>query len=67
MLAIVCLSHPARALTQDDVLSAEVLPGWRTEQGTYMTALRLTLAGFIVLMLAYAGSRFVLEVLLQRT
>ena len=43
-LAILCLSHPARALTQADVLSAEVLPGWRTEQGTYMAALRLTLA-----------------------
>jgi ABC-type uncharacterized transport system permease subunit len=37
------------------------LRGWRGR-----TALRLTLAGFIVLMLAYAGSRFVLEVLLQR-
>ena len=44
VLAITCLSHPARAMTQDDVLSAEVLPGWRTEQGTYMAALRLTLA-----------------------
>jgi DsbC/DsbD-like thiol-disulfide interchange protein len=44
VLAIACLSHPARAVTQDDVLSAEVLPGWRTEQGTRMAALRLTLA-----------------------
>ncbi|MFY8145805.1 MAG: protein-disulfide reductase DsbD domain-containing protein, partial [Rhodobacter sp.] len=44
VLALACLSHPARAMTQDDLLSAEVLPGWRTEQGTHMAALRLTLA-----------------------
>jgi len=36
--------------------------GWRGR-----TALRLTIAGFMVLLLAYVGSRFVLEVLLQRT
>lgn len=35
--------------------------GWRGR-----IALRWTLAGFIALMLAYVGSRFVLEVLLQR-
>lgn len=35
--------------------------GWRGR-----TALRLTLAGFFVLLLAYVGSRFVLEVLLGR-
>lgn len=35
---------PARAMSQADILSAELLPGWRTESGSYMTALRLTLA-----------------------
>jgi ABC-type uncharacterized transport system permease subunit len=37
------------------------LRGWRGR-----TALRLTLAGFVLLMLAYVGSRFVLEVVLGR-
>lgn len=36
--------------------------GWRGR-----TALRWTLVGFVMLMLAYVGSRFVLEVVLQRT
>jgi len=36
--------------------------GWRGR-----VALRWTLAGFITLLLAYVGSRFVLEVVLQRT
>jgi ABC-type uncharacterized transport system permease subunit len=36
--------------------------GWRGR-----TALRWTLTGFAMLMLAYVGSRFVLEVLLHRT
>ena len=35
--------------------------GWRSQ-----TATRLTLAGFAVLMLAYFGSKLVLEVILQR-
>jgi ABC-type uncharacterized transport system permease subunit len=35
--------------------------GWRGR-----TALRWTLSGFVTLLLAYVGSRFVLEVLLQR-
>lgn len=35
--------------------------GWRGR-----TALRLTIGGFTVLLLAYVGSRFVLEVILQR-
>lgn len=35
--------------------------GWRGK-----TALRFTLTGFVTLLLAYVGSRFVLEVLLQR-
>jgi ABC-type uncharacterized transport system permease subunit len=37
------------------------LRGWRGR-----TALRLTLAGFAVLLLAYVGTRFVLEVILHR-
>jgi ABC-type uncharacterized transport system permease subunit len=36
--------------------------GWRGR-----VALRWTLAGFVMLLLAYVGSRFVLEVVLQRT
>ena len=36
--------------------------GWRGR-----TALRLTLAGFVLLLLAYVGSRFVLEVVLGRS
>ncbi len=35
--------------------------GWRGR-----TALRWTLAGFVVLMLAYFGSKFVLEVVLKK-
>ena len=38
------------------------LRGWRGR-----VALRWTIAGFITLMLAYVGSRFVLEVLLARS
>ena len=36
--------------------------GWRGK-----TALRLTLGGFALLLLAYVGSRFVLEVILRRS
>jgi ABC-type uncharacterized transport system permease subunit len=36
--------------------------GWRGR-----IALRWTLAGFVTLLLAYVGSRFVLEVILGRT
>jgi ABC-type uncharacterized transport system permease subunit len=36
--------------------------GWRGR-----TALRWTLTGFVMLLLAYVGSRFVLEVLLARS
>ncbi|MEZ5739973.1 MAG: cytochrome c biogenesis protein CcsA [Burkholderiaceae bacterium] len=36
--------------------------GWRGQR-----ALRLTLAGFVVMLLGYTGSRFVLEVILHRT
>src|SRR5690606_21527752 len=35
--------------------------GWRGK-----TAIRWTLSGFVLLLLAYAGSKFVLEVLLSR-
>ena len=35
--------------------------GWRSQ-----TAVRLTLAGFIILMLAFFGSKLVLELVLQR-
>jgi len=37
------------------------LRGWRGR-----IALRYTLAGFVFVVLAYTGSRFVLEVILQR-
>ena len=43
------------------LLTGRWLRGWRGRQ-----ALRWTLAGFIALLLAYVGSRFVLEVVLQR-
>jgi len=38
------LASPAAALTQDDVLSATLLPGWRGGDGQHMAALALTLA-----------------------
>ena len=44
------------------LLAGRWLYGWRGR-----TALRWTLAGFLMLMLAYPGSRFVLEVILGRT
>lgn len=44
------------------LLGGRWLRGWRGR-----TALRWTLAGFVFLLLAYIGSRFVLEVLLGRT
>jgi ABC-type uncharacterized transport system permease subunit len=44
------------------LLVGRVVFGWRGR-----TALRWTLTGFAMLMLAYVGSRFVLEVLLHRT
>lgn len=43
------------------LLAGRWLYGWRGR-----TALRWTITGFVVLMLAYPGSRFVLEVLLHR-
>jgi ABC-type uncharacterized transport system permease subunit len=44
------------------LLVGRLVFGWRGR-----TALRWTLTGFAMLMLAYVGSRFVLEVLLQRS
>jgi len=44
------------------LLLGRVLYGWRGR-----TALRWTLSGFVMLLLAYVGSRFVLEVLLHRS
>jgi DsbC/DsbD-like thiol-disulfide interchange protein len=35
---------PALATTQEDVLSAELLPGWQMESGAHMAAMELTLA-----------------------
>ncbi len=48
MLKILCfiaiLTAPAAAFTQEDVLHAELLPGWRGADGRHMAALSLTLA-----------------------
>ena len=44
------------------LLAGRYLRGWRGR-----TALRWTLSGFVMLLLAYVGSRFVLEVLLGRS
>ena len=43
------------------LLLGRMVFGWRGR-----TALRWTITGFVMLMLAYVGSHFVLEVLLQR-
>jgi len=48
-------------LTFGALLAGRALYGWRGR-----TALRWTLSGFLMLFLAYVGSRFVLEVLLHR-
>ena len=48
-------------LTFGLLLGGRALYGWRGR-----TALRWTLSGFVLLILAYIGSRFVLEVLLHR-
>ena len=48
-------------LTFGALLAGRALYGWRGR-----TALRWTLSGFVMLFLAYVGSRFVLEVLLHR-
>ena len=38
------MAGPAGAWSVEDVLQAQVLPGWRTAEGTHMAALHLTLA-----------------------
>ncbi len=38
------LATPALATTQDDVLSARLLPGWQTDNGAHMAAVELLLA-----------------------
>lgn len=38
------LAAPALATTQDDVLAAQLRPGWQTENGGYMAAIELQLA-----------------------
>lgn len=38
------LATPALATTQDEVLQAQLRPGWQTENGSHMAALDLTLA-----------------------
>jgi ABC-type uncharacterized transport system permease subunit len=43
------------------LLLGRALWGWRGR-----TALRLTISGFVVLLFAYVGSRFVIEIILQR-
>lgn len=37
-------AQPSAAQNLSDIVSAEFLPGWRTEQGTHMAALRVKLA-----------------------
>ena len=60
------LDHKTLFTLMSWALFAALLAGrrWRGWRGK--TALRFTLAGFATLALAYVGSRFVLEVVLQR-
>ena len=45
ILALCCLAAtPALATTQDDVLSAELRPGWQMDTGAHMAAVELRLA-----------------------
>ncbi|MFV2053848.1 protein-disulfide reductase DsbD domain-containing protein [Aliiroseovarius sp. YM-037] len=39
-----CLPTPATAQVPDGIVTLNVLPGWRTEHGTHMVGLRITLA-----------------------
>jgi DsbC/DsbD-like thiol-disulfide interchange protein len=43
-LLALCATAPLRATTQDDVLSAAILTGWKMENGNHMAAISLTLA-----------------------
>lgn len=44
LFAALAATDPARATTQDDVLSAALLAGWQTADGSHMAAVDLTLA-----------------------
>ena len=44
LLAMMAAPLTANAMTQDDILRAEILPGWRAADGRHMAALSLTLA-----------------------
>ena len=44
LFGLMALTEPARAVTQNDVLSATLLPGWQMQTGHYMAGLNLTLA-----------------------
>ena len=39
-----CLTTPATAQVPDGIVTLNVVPGWRTEHGTHMVGLRITLA-----------------------
>ena len=43
-LTSLAILGPAHATTQDDVLSAALLPGWQTSSGSHMAAVDLSLA-----------------------
>jgi DsbC/DsbD-like thiol-disulfide interchange protein len=43
-LCLTCLAAPALATTQDDVLAAQLRPGWQMENGGHMAAVELQLA-----------------------
>jgi DsbC/DsbD-like thiol-disulfide interchange protein len=44
LLILGLTTAPALATTQEDVLAAQLLPGWRMQDGTQMAGLQLTLA-----------------------
>jgi DsbC/DsbD-like thiol-disulfide interchange protein len=44
VLCLTCLAAPALATTQEDVLSAQLRPGWQMENGGRMAAVELQLA-----------------------
>lgn len=44
LLATACLGSPGAAQQVSDILRAEFLPGWKTENGTHMGAVHLRLA-----------------------
>ena len=44
VLCLACLAAPAVAGPPDDMVQVDILPGWRTDRGTVMAAVRVTLA-----------------------